>query len=49
MILKRFNVERIATDEALIKELKKEGFVEVEQPKKAKKAPTKKGEKNADE
>ena len=46
MILKRFNVERIATDEALIKELKAEGFEEVEEPKKAKKAAAKKEEKD---
>lgn len=46
MILKRFNVEREATNEALIKELKKEGFVEVVQPKKAKKAAAKKEEKD---
>lgn len=42
MILKRFNVERVAKTEAQINALKAEGFVEVEEPKKAKKATAKK-------
>lgn len=37
MILRRFNVEREATDPAIIRELKAEGYEEVETPKKAKK------------
>lgn len=43
MILKRFNVERVATDEQEIKRLKAEGFEEVKAPKKK---AVKKGEKD---
>lgn len=46
MILKRFNVEREATTDALIEQLKAEGYEEVEEPKKAKKAAAKKEEKD---
>ena len=42
MILKRFNIEREETDPKRIEELKAEGFEEVKEPKKAKKAPAKK-------